>query len=197
MIQVGGPLTVLAPMWLEQVALRRGARSARVVRTGTGPHRSLRAATRGFAPDAAVLAIAGVCGSVDPGLAPGETLVASEVRGPHAAHACRAPQLLVEALAERGIPAQLGAIQSVDHVVRGAERERVRDGGAVAVDMESAWLAEGARGRPLAVLRTVLDGPGREFLRPSLLTDGLRALGALEAAVPALEAWARYVVEKE
>jgi len=85
----------------------------------------------------------------------------------------------------------------MDHVVRGAERDRVRDGGAVAVDMESAWLAEGARGRPLAVLRTVLDGPGREFLRPSLLTDGLRALGALEAAVPALEAWARYVVEKE
>lgn len=196
MIQAGS-LTVLAPMWLEEVALRRGATSARVVRTGAGPQRALRAATQGFAPGAAVVAIAGVCGSVDPGLAPGETLVASEVRGPRGAHACRAPDVLVDALAEHGIPAQLGAIQCMDHVVRGAERDRVRDGGAVAVDMESAWLAEGARGRPLAVLRIVLDGPGREFLRLSLLTDGWRALGALEAAVPALEAWASRVAEKE
>jgi 4-hydroxy-3-methylbut-2-enyl diphosphate reductase len=84
----------------------------------------------------------------------------------------------------------VGPLISVDHVVRGAERERLHEGGAIAADMESAWLARGAGPRPLAVLRVVFDVPGHEPLRLALLRDLLRALRRLREAAPALAVWA-------
>jgi hypothetical protein len=73
--------------------------------------------------------------------------------------------------------------------VRGGERDRLRRTGALAVDMESPWLAAAADGRPLAVLRVVLDGPEHELLRLALVRNGLCALGRLRAAAPALARW--------
>ncbi len=90
-----------------------------------------------------------------------------------------------------GLTARVGPLISVDHVVRGAERERLHQAGAIAADMESAWLAPGAGTRPLAALRVVLDAPGHESLRLALLRNLLRALRRLREATPALAIWAR------
>jgi 4-hydroxy-3-methylbut-2-enyl diphosphate reductase len=79
----------------------------------------------------------------------------------------------------------------VDHVVSGAERGELRRAGAIAVDMESAWLAEGASDRPFAVVRVVVDTPGRELRRPlATARGGVRALRTLRRAMPALRRWA-------
>src|SRR6185503_16141630 len=50
-----------------------------------------------------------------------------------------------------------------------------------------------ANGHPLAILRTVVDAPGRELAAHPLATavGGLRAYRALTRAAPALEAWAK------
>jgi 4-hydroxy-3-methylbut-2-enyl diphosphate reductase len=57
--------------------------------------------------------------------------------------------------------------------------------------MESAWLAEAARGRPFAVLRVIVDTPGRGLRRPvATVAGGVRALRALRRAAPALRSWA-------
>ncbi|RIK91723.1 MAG: hypothetical protein DCC71_24860, partial [Proteobacteria bacterium] len=74
-------------------------------------------------------------------------------------------------------------------------RDALRAAGARAVDMESAWLADGAGGRPLAVLRVVSDGPGHELLRPAVVVNGLVALRRLRDAAPALADWAAAVAD--
>ena len=64
--------------------------------------------------------------------------------------------------------------------------------GALAVDMESAWLAPAAAGRPFAVVRVVLDTPAHEICRSlATLAGGLAAWRALRRAAPALALWAR------
>jgi hypothetical protein len=56
--------------------------------------------------------------------------------------------------------------------------------------MESAWLAEAAIGRPLSVVRVVVDAPGTGFHPLSMLRDGWRALALLRKLAPALVGWA-------
>jgi 4-hydroxy-3-methylbut-2-en-1-yl diphosphate reductase len=85
----------------------------------------------------------------------------------------------------------VGPILSFDHLVHGAERAALAADGALAVDMESAWLAPVAAGSPFAVLRVVLDTPDRGFSRPlAALGDGVVAWRALRRAAPALALWA-------
>jgi 4-hydroxy-3-methylbut-2-en-1-yl diphosphate reductase len=62
--------------------------------------------------------------------------------------------------------------------------------------MESAWLADAADGRPLAVLRTVAESAGRELVDPRTVVAGARALAALRKAAPALEEWSRAIGPK-
>ena len=63
-------------------------------------------------------------------------------------------------------------------------------GGALAVDMESVWLAAGAAGRPFAVVRVVLDSPSHELLRPGAPLGAVRTARALRrAAATALQSW--------
>ncbi len=121
-------------------------------------------------------------------------MVATEARGPSGVTEC-ASRPLVEALAALGIRrVHVGPVASADHLVRGAERAALAGEGALAADMESAWLAPGAAGRPFAVLRIVLDTPEREIDRPlATLAGGLVAWRALRRAAPALALWAREV----
>ena len=70
-------LLVLAPMAIEEAALRT---KSRVLRTGMGPERARIAAARALAIDAGSVAIAGLCGGVDPALRPGDVVCASELR---------------------------------------------------------------------------------------------------------------------
>ncbi|HEX4107325.1 MAG TPA: hypothetical protein VHX88_04280 [Solirubrobacteraceae bacterium] len=156
-----------------------------VARSGMGPERAARAASRlgGDGP----LAVLGLCGGLTGEVAPGTLLVASEVRGPDGVVPCTAPEALGAALGAR-----VGPLVSSERIVRGgAARAALAADGALAVDMESYWLAGAAAGRPLAVVRGVVDVPGRELLRPlATASAALRALRALRAAVPALERWA-------
>jgi 4-hydroxy-3-methylbut-2-enyl diphosphate reductase len=141
---------------------------------------------------ARAVAVAGFCGAVVPWLRAGDVVVAAEVRGPDDVTSCDSLPL-VEALAARGIERiHVGPLASVDHLVRGAERGVLAGEGVLAVDMESAWLAPAAAGRPFAVLRVVLDTPAREIHRPlATLAGGLAGWRALRRAAPALAVWAR------
>jgi len=184
-------LAVLAPLSVEVLALRWGLREARVIRTGAGPARSQASALRLTGSPDSALAVAGVCGGVDPELQPGDVIVASELQGGKGTHKLTAPEALVDALRALGTAAHLGPIRSEDHIVRKAKREQLRESGAIAVDMESRWLAEAAGERPFTVLRVVIDTPHRELLRLGAIPDSLRALATLRRIAPALETWAQ------
>ncbi len=172
--------------------MRRGLPEALVLCSGMGAARVRAAALVAARIPADALAVAGFCGAAAAGLRAGDVVVASEVRGPAGVTAC-ASGSLVAALADLGIERiHLGPVASVDHLVRGAERGEWASAGALAVDMESAWLAPAAMGRPFAVLRVVLDTPAREIYRPlTTLAGGLAAWRALRRAAPALALWAR------
>ena len=185
-------LLVLTPLRIERAAVWRGLPEAQVLRCGMGAARARSAAPAAARIPAGAVAVAGFCGAVAGGLHPGDVVVASEVRGPAGVTAC-ASGPVVAALATLGIErVHVGSVASVDHLVRGAEREVLAGEGALAVDMESAWLAPAAAGRPFAVLRVVLDTPDREILRPLATLAGARAAWrALRRAAPALALWAR------
>lgn len=186
-------LLVAAPLRLEAAALRRGASSLRVRRTGAGPARSRRAAEALLGDGAAAVVVAGVCGAVDPALQAGDVLVASELRDPAGAVRVLDCDALYEALAPLGLRVRVGPIAGADHLVRGPERVRLFDAGARGVDMESCWLAAGAGARPFGVVRVVVDGPEYELLRPAALGRGLRALRTLSTLAPGLHRWAAQV----
>ncbi len=186
-------ILVLAPLRIEARAVRRGlAAGAQVVPTGIGPRHS-RAAISERLPGAAV-AVSGFCGALDPTLEQGELVVATEVRIPLGVIPCPAAGVLAGALRRRRLRVRLGPVVSANGLVRGAARERLRGDGALAVDMESAWLAAAASGRPLAVVRAVVDTPRRELARPLALVNGAgRAYWALRQAAPVLSEWAAAV----
>jgi 4-hydroxy-3-methylbut-2-en-1-yl diphosphate reductase len=188
----GARLLVIAPLRIECVAVRRGLPDALVLRSGMGAARARSAAPVAARIPADAVAVAGFCGAVAGGLHAGDVVVASELRGSAGVTAC-ASGPLAAALAALGIArVRVGPIASVDHLVHGAERRVLAGQGALAVDMESAWLAPAAAGRPFAVLRIVLDTPARELYRPlATLAGGLAAWQALRRAAPALTRWAR------
>src|SRR5438105_14775249 len=68
--------------------------------------------------------------------------------------------------------------------------------GVLAVDMESAWLAEAADGRPLAVVRVVVETANRRLLDPRTLVAGTRALASLRRVGGALAEWADAVAPR-
>jgi 4-hydroxy-3-methylbut-2-en-1-yl diphosphate reductase len=136
--------------------------------------------------------VAGFCGALDPTLRPGDLVVASELRGSGEPVACPTSTLLAGALRRRGLSVHEGPLVSMSRLVRGAERGRLRATGAIAVEMESAWLAAAAAGRPLAVVRAVVDTPGRELHDPLALAGGVgRAFRSLREAAGVLSAWGR------
>jgi len=185
-------LLVFAPLRVERAAVRRGLPEALVLRSGMGAARSRAAALAGARLPADAVAVVGFCGAVGAGLHPGDVVVASEVRGAGAVIACEV-RPVVAALAALGIEnVRVGPVASADHVVRGAERGVLAAQGALAADMESAWLAAAAGGRSFAVVRIVLDTLDRELSRPlATLAGGLTAWRALRRAAPALALWAR------
>jgi 4-hydroxy-3-methylbut-2-en-1-yl diphosphate reductase len=190
----GEDLVVVAPLRLEGWALRRGAPACRVLRTGVGQRRSRRASGRiGHIPGGAV-AVAGFAGALAPELAPGDIVVATEVRGAGEPVSCPAADLVASMLRRAGLPVHTGPIVSTPRIARGAERSRLAASGAIAVDMESAWLARGCAGRPWAVVRVIVDTPGRELHRPvATAFGGIRAFGALTRAARVLADWSRAV----
>ncbi len=188
---------VLSPLGVEAFAVRRGAPELRVVRAGMGPERARRAARRWRAAPARSLVVAGLCGALVDDLAPGDLVVPDVLIHPDGTRRTIDGERLRAHLADRGIFAHAGALLGVDHVVRGVERAALRASGAVAVDMESPWLADAAAGRPFAVLRVVLDAPGAELRLPGLVPRAWRALARLRAVSAVLPRWATFEPEPE
>jgi 4-hydroxy-3-methylbut-2-enyl diphosphate reductase len=92
-------------------------------------------------------------------------------------------------LAGRGMKVRTGRIACVSRLALGERRRELHAGGAVAVDMESAWLAGGAAGRPFGVVRVVLDSPSHELLRPQAAAGAVRAARALRNVARSLHEW--------
>ena len=175
-------MTVLyAPLRVEAAALRP-VRGMPVVRTGMGPSRAAAARLPGKAP----VLVAGVGGALRADLRPGDLVVADEVRG-----VGRPPvpvpsaPLLAGALRRLGLTVHVGPILTSETLVHAAPEQ----GGALAVDMESAALAP-PDGVPFAAVRAVVDTQDRPLRSLSTVRGGWTALRALRAAVPALEQWA-------
>jgi 4-hydroxy-3-methylbut-2-enyl diphosphate reductase len=182
-VEAGG-VCVLTPLRLEARALRAGAPGLDVQVCGVGQARARRAVERARERGAEAIVMAGFCGGLDPALAPGELLVATEVRAGGRAHAAPAAQALLAALADHGVRARPAVVVSTRRPAVGRARRRLEGD---AVDMESAALADAAGDVPWAVLRAVLDTPGREPWRPVGTVSGFRrATRALREAAPAL-----------
>jgi len=137
------------------------------VRSGVGAERAHAAARWLAAEGVAALAVIGVSGGLDPGLRPGDLVVADTVlesggaAGQHWATDPDRAGLVDAALAAEGLPVRRGAVISARRPVptpqgKGSLRDRCA---ALAVDMESAAVARAAAERqlPLIVLRAVCD----------------------------------------
>jgi len=173
-------LVVLAPLRAEAVALRLGG--VRAVRTRMG------AAARPALGD--VVVVAGVAGAVDPSLAAGDVVVATELRtADGVVRTLAGTSTLARSLRRRGLQVVAGPVFTADRLLGPVERAALRADGVVAVDMESARLAPDD-GRPFAVVRTIVDAADRRLLHPGALVAGTRALVALRRAAPALVEWA-------
>jgi 4-hydroxy-3-methylbut-2-enyl diphosphate reductase len=153
-----------------------------------GPRRSRRSAAR--LGDAAVL-VAGVAGGLAAHVRVGDLVVADEIRGPEGVvRSCPAAPELADELRRLGLVVHCGPILSWPRMVDGAGRRRLAETGALAVEMESAWLAPPG-GAGFAVVRAISDTAGAPVLHPAIVINGLRALRSLRRAVPALDAFVR------
>ena len=183
---------VAAPLRLEALAIRAGARRLRIHKTGMGRERSRAAVAKLQSDPAAALVVMGVCGGLDEGCEPGDVVIAEELldgeQSLEERLVCPSAEPLAEALERRGISVRRGGVVSVAHIAHGEKRVELRERGAIVVDMESAWLAAGARGRPFAVIRVVADTPSREVTRPLLTIAGAgRAALSLRRVASAFE----------
>jgi 4-hydroxy-3-methylbut-2-enyl diphosphate reductase len=190
-------LLVVTPLRLEHAAVRGRLSGARVVRSGMGARRATATALTVARIPFEALAVTGFCGATAGGMLPGDVVVATEVRGPDGVRGCEATRI-VAALEAAGIGrVRVGPVVSADHVVRGAERTALAAEGALAADMESAWLAPAATGRPFAVVRVVLDTPECGLSRPLALVSGaVLAWRTLRRLAPALTLWAHGAVSR-
>jgi 4-hydroxy-3-methylbut-2-enyl diphosphate reductase len=189
-------LLVAAPLRLEAALIRSAARGVRVHTTGMGRERSRTAADELSRQPGERLLVLGFCGGLDEQSRPGDVVVAEEVwaadeEGQNGKRIrCEGAGELAAAVAGRGMRVRTGSLVSVARLALGERRAQLHAAGAIAVDMESAWLAAGARGRPFGVVRVVLDSPSHELLRPGLAIWGPRAAGVLRrAAAAALSGW--------
>ena len=173
------PPTVLAAMRLEALAL-----GGRVVRTGMGHHRAQAKATEvaaTLAPGSPVV-LAGISGGLDPALAPGTMVVATAVRDPDEAVldlGAEDAATVAEGLRRTGRAVHLGPVVSSTTLVHGVRRTELARTGALAVDMESAWVARAMAGHRLVVVRVVADTAGNVALG---LVRGLAALRGVRSA---------------
>jgi 4-hydroxy-3-methylbut-2-enyl diphosphate reductase len=191
---VSNGLLVLTPLRIEAFAARQ---AGEVVRTGMGPEKARAAAAVAAERPARAVAVLGFCGALTDYLEPGDVVVADELRGNGPPLQCQPLQQLVKELEDAGVTAHSGPIVSVPKLSRGTERARLGEDGSIAVDMETAWLAPAAAGRPFAALRAVVDTPSKELVRFSTLYGGIKAYRALGRAARALDSWTRTLPDQK
>jgi 4-hydroxy-3-methylbut-2-enyl diphosphate reductase len=177
--RTGPSTTVVAAMRLEALALGGG-----VVRIGMGHRRAQPAACALAARlDAgAPVVLAGISGGLHADLQPGEVVVATSVRGPEgddlALHGGDA-EAVADALRRNGRRVHLGPVVSSTTLVHGERRAELARSGALAVDMESSWVAGALGDQRLVVVRVVADTAGNVAVG---LLKGLAALRGLRSA---------------
>jgi 4-hydroxy-3-methylbut-2-enyl diphosphate reductase len=188
---------IATPLRVEELLIRSAVRRARIRKTGMGPEKSRAAAHSLHSEQGDALMVLGFCGGLDEQSRPGEVIVAEEVLAAtdegHAPErvACIGAEALAAALAASGLTVRTGPVVCVSRLALGERRAQLGAAGAIAVDMESVWLAAGAGGRPFGVVRVVLDSPSHELLRPQAAAGAVRAGRALRrAAAATLHEWA-------
>ncbi|MGH9298233.1 MAG: hypothetical protein ACRDZP_09725 [Acidimicrobiales bacterium] len=190
-------LVLIAPLRIEALALRRGARRSRVERVGMGMARAQVACARlsRVLPQGAPVGLLGMAGAVDPSLRAGDLVVATELR---TTDGSRPPVTLDPELAERVRSVlsrswprtRSGTVICSPRLVGAAERAELAGlagGGALVCEMESAWLAPLREQRPFVVVRAVVDRPGFEIASLRTISAGLKAWRRLAAAATAVE----------
>jgi 4-hydroxy-3-methylbut-2-enyl diphosphate reductase len=197
-VDVAERMLVLAPLSIEARAVRAGAPWAEVRRIGMGPHRASTAAKLTHDRPTGPVMIAGFCGALDPELVPGDIVLASELRGPTGTTVCPDPTILAGHLRRGGFNVRVGPVASTQRLVLRERRRVLARTGALAVDMESAWLAPDAHAEPLVTLRVVLDTHRDELHRPlRTLAGAARAYRALRGASALVHGWAAALGERE
>ena len=171
--------------------ISRGRPPARVHHTGIGPRRARAAVPALLGDPAEALLVLGFGGGLTEDSEVGEVVVADEVRGPAGAPVgCSDARILADVLEASGLVVRRGVVSSVTRPAMGGTRVKLRESGAVAVDMESAWLAAAARGRPFHVVRVLSDTPRRELTRPLRSVAGIaRASATLREVAAVLHGW--------
>lgn len=187
-------LLVLTPLRIEAMAARG---SSQVIRTGMGAARSRVAAAQVAEMPARAVAVLGFCGALTDDVEPGDVVVADELRGNGPPLKCEPLQQLLQSLETVGVRTRVGPLVSVPKLSLGSERARLAEDGSIAVDMETAWLAPAAAGRPFAALRAVVDTPSKELVRFSTLYGGIKAYRALGRAARALDSWTRTLPDQK
>src|SRR5439155_1660864 len=114
-------------------AVGRSRPAVRVLRTGMGPVRAAGSAEHAAGMPALAVAVAGLCGALDPELSPGDLVVASEIVGANRRLPCRATGRLAAALRASGIEPKVGPIAGVERAVEIVERALDRYGPPVYV----------------------------------------------------------------
>jgi 4-hydroxy-3-methylbut-2-enyl diphosphate reductase len=185
-------LLVAAPLRVEAMLISSAARSALVRKTGMGPDRAKAAAGELARHAGGAMLVLGFCGGLDDSSVPGEVIVAEEVYAAadeghdEARVRCGMTGELLERLTGRGLKVRMGNVVCVSRLALGERRAQLHAGGAIAVDMESVWLAPGAGERPFAVVRVVLDSPSHELMRVQAVGGALRAAWSLRRVAAAL-----------
>jgi 4-hydroxy-3-methylbut-2-en-1-yl diphosphate reductase len=142
--------------------------------------------------------VAGFCGALDPALEPGDVVLPTELRGPTGTTVCDDTTILAGHLRRAGFRVRQGPIASTQRLVWGARRRALHQSGALAVDMESAWLASAVGGQPLVTLRVVMDTSRHELYRPiRTLSAFLTAYRTLRRACELVEEWAETLTPRE
>jgi len=177
-------VTVLAALRLESLAI-----GGEVVRTGMGHAKAGATAIR-LAPTltpGTPLAIVGIAGGLDPDLEPGQLVVADALHAPDGAEPIVLPQAgaVADVLRHHGRDVRVGAVACSTSIVHGPARTALAQTGALAVEMESVWLARALTAHPLVVVRAVGDTERHGFV-----SGNLKALAALRHLRPALDQWA-------
>ncbi len=189
-------LLLAAPLRVEQALIASAARSALVRKTGMGPAKARLAAGELGGQAARAMIVLGFCGGLDESSVPGEVIVAEEVYAapdenhPEEPIACDLAGALLGRLTGIGMKVRTGRLVCVSKLALGERRAELHAGGAIAVDMESVWLAAGAQGRPFGVVRVVLDSPSHELMRVQAVGGALRAAASLRKVAGALHEWA-------
>lgn len=188
-------LLIATPLAIEAAIVRSAGHRGAVHKTGMGTARARESAAALARQPGDALLVLGFCGGLDERSRPGEVIVAETVCSAldegHAPERveCVDAGRLTDLLKSRGLTVRSGEIVCVSKIALGERRAELLANGALAVDMESVWLAAGARERPIAVVRVVLDSPSHELLSARALGGAIRAARALRRVARALHEW--------